>query len=330
MYAIRIHEYGGPEEMRLEELPVPNVGLDEVLVKVNIASVNFLDIQMRRGDLLKQKFYEKEAGIDNNLPITIGSQCLGVIETLGENVSHLNIGDRVICGGGGTYATHVVIPANRLIPIPEGIPDEIAAAGVTQGFLAYAFTNKAYPVQVGDWCLVQAAAGGIGSLICQMAKIRGGKVIGVTSKEEKVKHVLEMGADKVLVSTKEDIPGRIQEITNGKGVRVVYDGVGKDTFEANLDSLGLGGYLVMYGQSSGYVPPFDLMKLQEKGSLFLTRTNGLPYMKDFSAYMDFFKKWVMNGKLTIKIGGIYPLKDAGRAHALVEDRRSAGRILLKP
>lgn len=330
MQAVRIHQYGDPEEMQLESLFIPKIANDEVLVKVKFASVNFLDIQMRRGDLVKQKFYEKEAGANNNLPITIGSQCLGIIEKMGEKVGHLKRGDRVICAGSGAYATHVVAPAKRLILVPVDIPDDQAAAGLTQGFLAYAFTHKAYPIQQGEWCLVQAAAGGLGSLICQMAKLQGGKVIGVTSKAEKAKYVLEAGADKVLISTEENIPERIRQITNGAGVRVVYDGVGKDTFEANLDSLGLGGYLVMYGQSSGYVPPFDLMKLQEKGSLFLTRTNGLPYMKDWPEYMDRFQKWVENDEFSVKIGNIYPLKDADKAHAEVEGRNAVGRILLKP
>ncbi|WP_234007748.1 zinc-binding dehydrogenase [Lysinibacillus sp. FJAT-14745] len=170
----------------------------------------------------------------------------------------------------------------------------------------------------------------LGSLICQMAKLRGGKVIGVTSKEEKAKFVLEAGADIVLISSKENIPERVREITNGEGVRVVYDGVGKDTFESNLNSLGLGGYLVMYGQSSGYVPPFDLMKLQEKGSLFLTRTNGLPYMKYWTEYMENFQKWVENDSISIKIDHVYPLKDVAKAHSKMEDRNSVGRILLKP
>ncbi len=330
MHAVRIHQYGVPEKMHLEWMEIPEIGSDEALVKVKFASVNFLDIQMRRGDLAKQNFYKKEAGINNNLPITIGSQCLGIVEAIGENVSHLKPGDKVIYGGAGTYATYVVAPAKRLIPVPAGIPDEQAAAGLTQGFLAYAFTHKTYPIQQGEWCLVQAAAGGIGSLICQMAKLRGGKVIGVTSKLEKAKYVLEAGADEALISTEGDIAEKVREITNGAGVRVVYDGVGKDTFETNLNSLGLGGYLVIYGQSSGYVPPFDLMKLQEKGSLFLTRTNGLPYMKDWPEYMNNFQKWIANGSLSIKINHIYPLKDASKAHALVEDRNSIGRILLKP
>ncbi|GAB0169821.1 quinone oxidoreductase [Lysinibacillus sp. CTST325] len=330
MQVVRIYEYGGPEKMQLEWLDVPKVGKDEVLVKVKFASVNFLDIQMRRGDLVKQQFYGKEAGFNNSLPITIGSQCMGVIEAVGENVDHLKPGDRVICGGGGTYATYVVASAKRMVPINIDIPDQQAAAGLTQGFLAYAFTHKAYPIQGGEWCLVQAAAGGLGSLICQMTKLRGGKVIGVTSKEEKAKFVLEAGADIVLISTKENIPEKVREITNGEGVRVVYDGVGKDTFESNLNSLGLGGYLVMYGQSSGYVPPFDIMKLQEKGSLFLTRTNGLPYMKYWPEYMENFQKWVENDSISIKIDHVYPLKDVAKAHSRMEDRNSIGRILLKP
>lgn len=330
MYAICIHSYGDSDNMKLERFPIPKLNKDEVLIKVTYASVNFLDIQMRRGDLENQQFYKKVTKTKSKLPMTIGSQCLGVIQAVGDNVTHFDPGDRVIYGGNGTYATHVIGNEKGIIPVADDIPDEQAAAGLTQGFLAYAFTHKVFPVQQGDWCLIQAAAGGLGSLICQMAKNRGGKVIGVTSKNKKAKSVSESGADEVLISTNENIVERVYDITEGSGVQVVYDGVGKDTFEENLDSLGLGGYLVMYGQSSGYVPPFDLMKLQEKGSLFLTRTNGLPYMKNWSEYVECFRKWIENGKLSIKVGSIYSLDDASKAHDAMENRDTTGRILLKP
>jgi NADPH2:quinone reductase len=218
----------------------------------------------------------------------------------------------------------------RLIRIPEGISFEQAAAGMNQGFLAYAFTHFAYPVKAGDWCLIQAAAGGLGLLLCQIAKIRGGRVIGVTSTAEKARFVQEAGAEAVILSTKSDISKEARRITEGRGVSVVYDGVGKDTFAANLDSLAPGGYLVIYGQSSGYVPPFDLMTLQEKGSLFLTRTNGLPYLKEYPHYLERFVDWVKQGKLSIKIDRAYPLAEAGRAHAAFEQRQVSGRLLLLP
>jgi NADPH2:quinone reductase len=201
---------------------------------------------------------------------------------------------------------------------------------MNQGFLAYAFTHFAYPIKAGDWCMIQAAAGGLGLLLCQMAKIRGGRVIGVTSTAEKARFAKEAGADAVIISTQSDIAKEARKITEDKGVSVVYDGVGKDTFAANLDSLAPAGYLVIYGQSSGYVPPFDLMTLQEKGSLFLTRTNGLPYLKEYPHHLDLFADWVKQGKLSIKIDRTYPLAEAYRAHAAFEQRQVSGRLLLLP
>lgn len=268
MNVIQINKYGAPDNMKLVKMPIPELDKNEVLLKVVYASVNFLDIQMRRGDLVNQTFYKDKAQLSSDLPMPIGSQCLGVVEEVGTDVTQVVPGNRVIYGGKGTYATHVIANEKQLIPVMDGISDKEAAAGLTQGFLAYAFTHYAYPIQSGEWCLVQAAAGGMGSLICQMAKLRGAKVIGVTSSNQKVESIVEAGADNVIVSTEENTVEQVSKITDGEGVRVVYDGVGKSTFEANLDSLGLAGYFILYGQSSGYIPPFDVMKLQEKGSIF--------------------------------------------------------------
>lgn len=329
MRAIRIHSYGEPEVMRLEELPTPVPGPGQALIRVEAASVNFLDVQKRRGELVGQAFY-KRSGVGNpDLPATLGSQGVGIVEALGPDVSKGRIGDRVVFAG-SSYATHALAPADWLIAVPEGISVEQAAAGMNQGFLAYAFTHCAYPIKPGDWCLIHAAAGGIGLLLCQMAKLREGRVIGVTSSEEKAAFVREAGADEVIISKQSNIAKEARRITNGRGVSVVYDGVGKDTFDANLDSLAPGGYLVIYGQSSGYVPPFDLMTLQEKGSLFLTRTNGLPYIKEYPRYLEQFVAWIKQGKLSIRIDRTYPLADAAQAHAAFEQRRVSGRILLLP
>jgi NADPH2:quinone reductase len=329
MKAIRIHAYGGPDVMRLEELPMPVPGPAQALVRVHAASVNFLDVQKRRGDLVGQAFYHRAGGGEPEFPVTLGSQGVGVVEALGPEVNNVRVGDRVSFAG-NSYATHAVVPAARLIVIPEGISFEQAAAGMNQGFLAYVFTHFAYPVKPGDWCLIQAAAGGIGLLLCQMAKIRGGRVIGVTSTEGKAKFVREAGADEVIISKQADIAKEAKRITEGRGVSVVYDGVGKDTFEANLNSLAPGGYLVIYGQSSGYVPPIDLMTLQEKGSLFLTRTNGLPYLKEYSNYLQRLVSWIEQGKVSIRIDRSYPLADAAQAHAAFEQRQISGRVLLLP
>jgi len=329
MRAIRIHAHGGPEVMELEELPAPLARAGQAVVRIHAASVNFLDVQKRRGELVGQKFYHRAAAGGSDLPTTLGSQGVGIVEAIGADVSNIAVGDRVSFVG-ESYASHALVPAVRLIRIPEGISFEQAAAGMNQGFLAYAFTHFAYPIKAGEWCLIQAAAGGLGLLLCQMAKIRGGRVIGVTSSEAKARFAQEAGANEVIVSTQSDIAKEARRITEGRGVSVVYDGVGKDTFAANLDSLAPGGYLVIYGQSSGYVPPFDLMTLQEKGSLFLTRTNGLPYLKEYPHYLELFAAWVRQGKLSIRIDRTYPLAEAASAHAAFEQRQVSGRVLLLP
>jgi NADPH:quinone reductase len=327
--AIRIHTYGGPDVMQCEELPTPVPGPGQVLVRVEAASVNFLDVQKRRGELAHQAFYRRKSANEPDLPAILGSQGVGIVETLGPEVHNIHVGDRVVFAG-NSYATHALAPAAWLIRVPDGISVEQAAAGMNQGFLAYAFTHFAYPVKPGDWCLIQAAAGGIGLLLCQMAKIREGRVIGVTSTREKELFVREAGADQVIISGQSDIAKEARRITAGHGVNVVYDGVGKDTFEASLDCLAPGGYLVIYGQSSGYVAPFDLMTLQEKGSLFLTRTNGSPYIKEYPLYLKQLVDWLRQGKLSIRIDRTYPMSDAARAHQALEQRQVSGRLLLTP
>jgi len=327
MQAIRIHAYGGPEVMQLEEVSVPIPQPGQALVRVHAASVNFLDVQKRRGELVGQAFYRKASEPD--LPTTLGSQGVGVVEAVGPEVTNVAVGDRVSFAG-ESYASHALVPAPRLVRIPEGITFEQAAAGMNQGFLAYAFTHFAYPIKPGNWCLIQAAAGGLGLLLCQMAKIRGGRAIGVISTAGKAQFVKAAGADAVIISTQSNIAKEARRITEGRGVSVVYDGVGKDTFAASLDSLAPAGYLVIYGQSSGYVPPFDLMTLQEKGSLFLTRTNGLPYLKEYPHYLERFVTWIKEGRLSIRIDRTYPLAEASRAHAAFEQRQVSGRLLLLP
>ncbi len=329
MRAIRIHSYGGPEVMRWEDVPTPVAGSGQVLVRVEAASVNFLDVQKRRGELAHQAFYRRNSANGPDLPAILGSQGVGVVEALGPEIQNVRVGERVAFVG-DSYATHALAPAAWLIRVPDGIGTQQAAAGMNQGFLAYAFTHFAYPVKAGDWCLIQAAAGGIGLLLCQMAKMRDGRVIGVTSSEEKAKFVSEAGADEVIISTQSDVAKEARRITGGRGVNVVYDGVGKDTFDASLDSLAPGGYLVVYGQSSGYVPPIDLMTLQEKGSVFLTRTNGSPYIREYPRYLEQFVGWVKQGKLRIRIDRTYPLADAAQAHEAFEKRQVSGRMLLLP
>jgi len=329
MHAIRIHGYGEPGVMQWEEVTMPVPGVGQARVRVEAASVNFLDVQKRRGELVGQAFYRRANNHEPYLPAGMGSQGVGVVEEVGPDVSNVRVGDRVVFAG-DSYVTYAVAPAAWLIKVPDGVGVEQAAAGMNQGFLAYAFTHFAYPIKPGDWCLIQAAAGGIGLLLCQMAKIREGHVIGVTSTDEKAGFVRDAGAEEVIISKQSDIAKEARRITGGRGVNVVYDGVGKDTFEASLDSLVPGGYLVMYGQSNGYVPPFDLMKLQEKGSLFLTRTNGLPYLKEYGRYLEQLVPWLKQGKLSVRIDRTYPMAEAAKAHAAFEQRQVSGRILLLP
>ena len=329
MKAIRIHEYGAPNVMRLEEMATPSPGAGEVLVRIAAASVNFIDVQKRRGELVGQAFYKQHEPAGPDLPTQLGSQGAGTIEALGPDVTGVQIGDRV-CFWGSSYATHIVRPAKRLIRIPAAISFEHAAAGLNQGFLAYVFTHFTYPVKPGDWCMVQAAAGGLGLLICQMIKIRGGRLIGVTSTEEKAKYVREAGADEIIISKQAEISKEARRMTDGRGVNVVFDGVGKDTFEANLNSLAPAGYLVIYGQSSGYVPPFDIMALQEKGSLYLTRANALPWVKEYPVYLEQVVAWIRDGRISIRVAGSFSLEDAAAAHEAFENRAVSGRLLLIP
>src|SRR6266853_6455534 len=223
MKAIRIHAYGGPEVMRLEELPTPVPGPAQALVRVRAAGVNFLDIQKRRGELVGQAFYQRAAGGEPEFPPILGSQGVGIVEAIGPEVKNVRVGDRVAFWG-SSYTTHAALPSVRLIGIPDGLSFEQAAAGMNQGFLAYAFTHFAYPIKPADWCLIHAAAGGIGLLLCQMAKIREGRVIGVTSTAEKSEFVTDAGADDVIISGQSDIAKEARRITDGRGVNVVYDG----------------------------------------------------------------------------------------------------------
>lgn len=329
MSAICVENYGGPEVMQLRDLPLPVPGAGEALVRIHAASVNFLDVQQRRGDLVGQAFYKHVGAIGSAFPTFIGTQGVGVVEEMGSGDSRIQAGDRVAFYG-PSYATHAIVSAAHLIPIPDEIDFELAAAGLNQGFVAYIPTHLSYPVKAGDWCLVQAAAGGIGLLICQMAKLRGGRVIGVTSSEEKSQYVKEAGAEEVIISTQVDVVKEVKRITQGRGVNVVYDGVGKDMFETNLDSLAPRGYLVIYGQSSGFIPPFDLMTLQEKGSLFITRNSAAFHIDEYPNYLKQFVSWIRQGQLSVRIDRTFPLAEAAQAHAAFEQRRISGRVLLLP
>ncbi|BCB74383.1 quinone oxidoreductase [Phytohabitans flavus] len=329
MQIVRAHSYGGPEVLAVEELKLSPPGPGQALVEIAAAAVTFYDVCNRRGDFADRDYYKDEAV----LPLSPGYQGAGVVVEVGPDVTDVRPGDRVVwIWGSGAYATHVVVPTASLIPVPDDIDMEQMAGALIQAFVALKLTSETYPVAAGEWCLVQSAAGGVGSLLCQMAKLRGAKVIGVASTEEKAAVAREAGADEVIVSTTADVPAEVKRITGGPGVRVVYDGVGKDTFDDNLDSIAPRGYLIVYGQSSGFVPPLDLMTLQNKGSLYLNRFTIDYYFTSWpdQDYLEKLYGWMRSGDVSVRIDRRYPLEQAAEAHAAVEFRKSAGRVLLVP
>ncbi|MFL6120389.1 quinone oxidoreductase family protein [Actinophytocola sp.] len=329
MKIVRQHAFGEPEVLVLEDLTLPPVGEGELLLRTEAAAVTFFDIMNRRGQLADREYYEQDA----LLPLSPGYQGAGYVEEVGSGVTDFAVGDRVAWAmADGAYATHVIAPAAVVVPVPAGVDLGEAAGVLIQGLLAYKITHEAHPLEPGDWVMVQAAAGGVGSLITQYAKRRGARVVGVVSSEAKVAVAKEAGADEVVVAASDvDVAAEVRRIT-GKGVVAVYDGAGKDTFEANLDSLAPRGYLLVYGQASGFVPPFDLMRLNDKGSLFVTRFCLPNYFdewppKEFLA--ELFEQ-MRTGEIVVRIDSRYPLADAAGAHRAVESRESAGRVLLVP
>ena len=256
MQAIRIHQYGGPEVLELEQLATPEPGPGQARVQVEAAGVNFIDIYQRSG------LYK------GALPFTPGNEGAGVVAATGPGVQDLKVGDRVAWAGAlGSYSTDAVVPASALVPLPDGVSTRDGAAAMLQGMTAHYLVTSTYPVQAGDTCLVHAAAGGVGLLLCQMAKMRGARVIGTAGSSEKAALARQAGADEVILYQDEDFEAAVKRLTDGKGVNVVYDGVGKDTFDGSLNSLKPRGTLALFGAASGAVPPFDPQMLNAKGSL---------------------------------------------------------------
>lgn len=331
MQIIRQHAFGAPEVLVLEEQDLSDPGPGEVRVRTHAAAVTFFDIINRRGDLADRLYYKADNTI---LPLEPGYQGSGFVDALGHGVTEVAVGDRVLWAvPSGAYASHLIMPASQLVPVPGDIDLGQAAAMPVQALLSYKLTHEAYALKPDDWCLVHSAAGGVGSLITQMAKMRGARVIGVVSTEQKAVVAKEAGADEVVVSTTcSDIAAEVKRITGG-GVRVIYDAVGKDTFEANLDSLAPRGYLISFGQASGFVPPFDLMTLNDKGSLYVTRFRLECFVDEPWPPRQFFDQvfaWMRAGDLVVRIDSTYPLAQAAAAHRAVEGRQTSGRVLLMP
>ena len=322
MRAVRVHETGGPEVLSLDTIDDPIPGPGEVLVRVEATGVNFIEIYQRKG------IYKTP------LPSIPGEEGAGTVTAVGPGVSDVRVGDRVVSNSlKGSYADLALADADRLVAIPDDVATRDAAAVILQGMTAHYLVTSVYALQPGDTCLVHAAAGGVGLLLCQMAKRRNAIVIGTVSSKEKAERARAAGADEVIIYTKQDFAAEVARITGGKLVRVVYDSVGATTFEKSLECLAPRGMMALFGQSSGVVPPFDPLLLLRRGSLFFTR----PTLNHYAATRDELVwragdvlGWVRDGSLKVNIDREVPLVHAGEAHRALEGRRTTGKVLLVP
>jgi len=322
MRAIQVNSYGGPEALQLVDVDASQPGPGQVLVDVAACGVNYIDTYQRSG------IYQVP------LPLVLGLEGAGTITAAGAGVTDLAVGDRVAWAAAqGSYAEHVHVDAARAIPVPAGVSDEVAAAVPLQGMTAHYLASSTYPVQVGDTVIVHAAAGGVGLLLTQIVKMRGGRVIATVSTEEKAALARRAGADEVVRYDQVDFAAEARRLTGGAGVAAVYDGVGLTTFDASLSTLRPRGMMVLYGASSGPVPPVDPQRLNSGGSLFLTRPSLGHYTatrEELLERADELFGWIAAGKLDVRIGGRYSLADAGRAHEDLQGRRTTGKLLLVP
>ena len=322
MKTVRVHQYGGLEALKVEEAPVPEPGEGEVRVKLEAIGVNFIDI------------YHRIGRYQGSLPLTLGQEAAGTVDAVGPNVTEVKPGDRVAYASvQGAYAEYAIVPAWRLVSIPSGVDMGHAAAAMIQGLTAHYLTHSTYPLKEGETALVHAAGGGTGQLLVQVAKRRGARVLGTVSSDEKARLAREAGADEVILYTQVDFEAEVKRLTDNVGVDVVYDSVGKDTFDKSLNCIRRRGYMVLFGASSGAVPPLDPQILNAKGSLFLTR----PYLGHYTAdraelswrVTDVFN-WIAAGELKVRIDKTFPLSEAAEAHRYLEGRQSKGKILLIP
>ncbi len=322
MQAIQILTTGSADVLTLRDLPTPTPGPGEALIRIEASGVNFIDTYFREG-----RYPAK-------LPYTLGQEAAGIVESVAAAVTEVKPGDRVAwCGIPGTYAQYAVAPAARLVPIPEGVSFNDAAAALIQGITSHYLTHSTYAIQPGDEVLIHAGAGGTGLLFIQIAKSLGARIITTVSTEEKAALASEAGADEIILYTKEDFAAKVKQLTNGHGLPVVYDSVGKTTFEQSLQCLQPRGLMVLFGGSSGPVPPFDLIRLSTMGSLYVTR----PTMKDYIATTaalrartnDIFDA-IAKGTLKLRSEHIYPLTEAAQAQRDLESRKTTGKLLLIP
>ncbi len=320
MKAIRVHQPGGPEAMVLEDIPIPTPGEGEALVRLQAIGVNFIDTYKRSG------LYSVPT------PFTVGEEGAGTVEAVGPGVSSIQPGDMVVYSNvQGGYAEYAVVPADKLVHIPAGLDPKVAVAGMLQGMTAHYLAHSTYPLKAGETCLIHAGAGGVGLLLIQMAKMIGATVIATASSEEKRALAREAGTDHTLPY--EGFDQKVREITGGKGVDVVYDGVGQTTWEGSLNSLRIRGMLALYGQSSGPVPPFNPQILNQKGGLYLTRPSLWHYTQTRQELLwraGDVMRWAQEGKLRVRIGAEFPLAQAAQAHIALQGRETTGKVLLLP
>jgi NADPH2:quinone reductase len=320
--AIRVHAPGGPEALRYEDVPRPEPKAGEAVVKIEAAGLNYIDVYFRTG------------AYKTSFPATVGQEGAGTVAALGKGVTGLDVGDRVASVNmAGSYAEYAAVPAEKLAPIPEGVSFAQAAAAMLQGMTAQYLALSTYELRSGDTCLVHAGAGGVGQLLCQVAKLRGAFVIATAGGPEKTGIALNAGADRVIDYKSEDFETELRKITGGKGVNVVYDSVGKTTFEKSLNCLARRGMMVLFGQSSGPVGPLDPQILNQKGSLYLTRPTLFHYVAERHELLERSGQvlgWVRDGVLKLTIFREMPLAEAADAHRMLEARRTAGKVLLIP
>ena len=322
MKAIRVHQFGGLEALTYDEMSVPEPDEGEARVKIEAIGVNFLDI------------YHRIGRYQGMLPLTLGQEAAGTVDAVGPDVTDVKPGDRVVYASvQGSYAEYAIVPAWRLVPIPAEVTAQHAAAVMIQGLTAHYLTHSTYPLKAGNAALVHAAGGGTGQLLVQVAKRCGARVIGTVSTEEKAARAREAGADEVILYTQVDFDVEVKRLTNNVGVDVVYDSVGKDTFDKSLNCIRRRGTMVLFGQSSGSVPPVDPQTLNAKGSLYLTRPFLAHYTADRAELMGRVKDlftWIAAGELKVRIDKTFPLTDVAEAHRYLESRQSKGKILLIP
>jgi len=322
MKAIRVHAPGGPEALRYEDVAQPSPAAGQVLVKVEAAGVNYIDVYQRNG------LYKVAT------PFTLGQEAAGVVSAVGAGVTDPKVGDRVVYASIlGAYAEYAVVPADRVVVLPEGVTTRQAAAVMVQGMTAHYLACTTYPLKTGDTCLVHAAAGGVGLLLCQVASRRGARVIGTVSTREKAALARDAGARDVILYTEQDFEAEAKRLTGGLGLQVVYDSVGKTTFEKGLNCLTRRGMMVLYGQSSGPIGSFDPQVLSQKGSLFLTRPTIAHYIAtraELVTRAGEVLSWLKSGTLKLRIEHEFSLAEAAEAHRALEARKTTGKLLLIP